>query len=329
MPKLNTATDVKRFDKYLTNFSVELMQNESVFKAHRILPTVPVQQRSDFFRIYDQGAFLTPQMKPLADGTQTAAMDYSYTEGQYAIKTWGLHKDTGPQTYANADSDLNLDRRTVSALTRQGLLHQEIQWHQAMFGTGKWSTDLQGVASGPSTGEFIQFSDASSDPIGVMKSAITQQQILSGGFRPNVLTMPRQVFDTLSDHPDIIARLDRGQTTGTAIANEASMAALFGLEEVVVLDAVVNQTGAAGANEILGTKGMLLMYRDSGAGLESPTAAVRFEWARLSQFLTLGNAIYRYEHPLAEGTIRHEIKQAFDYRITAPDLGTFFADVIA
>ncbi len=326
MPTLNTVGDVKRFDKYLTNFSVEQMQSETVFKAHRILPTVPVRQRSDFFRIYDQGAFLKPQMKPLADGSQTAAMDYSYTEANYAIKVWGLHKDTGPMAYANADDDLNLDRRTVAALTRQGLLHQEINWFESFFGTGKWSTDRTGVAASPTGNEFLQFNDAASDPIGVVKSAITQQQILSGGFRPNVLIMPREVFDTLTDHPDIIARLDRGQTTGTAIANEAALASLFGLSEVVVLDAVVNQTGD---NEILGGKGMLLMYRDSGAGLESPTAAVRFEWSRLSDFITVGNAIYRYEHPLAEGTIRHEIKQAFDYRITAPDMGTYFASVIA
>lgn len=323
---LDTPAQVKRFDEYLTRFSIDLQQNEAVFKAHRVMPTVPVRNQSDFYRVYDQGAFLKPQMKPLADGTQTAAMNYDYSEGTYAIKVWGLHKDTGPMAYANADSDLNLDRRTIAALTRQGLLNQEVQWHQAFFGTGKWSTDLQGVAATPGAGEFLQFSDDASDPIGVIKSAITQQQILSGGFRPNVLTMPRQVFDVLTEHPDIIDKINRGQTTGPAIANETALAAVFGLDEVVVLDAVVDTTGD---NEILGGKGMLLMYRDQAAGLESVTAGVRFEWTRLSNFMTVGNAIYRYDHPLAEGAVRHEIKQAFDYRITAPDLGTYFADVIA
>lgn len=323
---LNTASEVKRFNKYLTNFSQELMQDESVFKAHRIMPTVPVQNQADFYRIYDQGAFLKPQMKPLADGTQTAAMDYDYSEGTYAIKVWGLHKDTGPMAYANADADLNLNRRTVSALTRQGLLHQELQWHEAFFGTGKWSTEKTGTADGSGSDEFVQFNDDSADPIGVIKSAITQQQILSGGFRPNQLIMTRVVFDTLTEHPDIIDKINRGQTTGPAIANEQALAAVFGLDEVVVLDAVVDTTGN---NEIVGGKGMLLMYNDGSAGLESVTAGVRFEWTRLSQFITIGNAIYEYDHPLAEGTKRHEIKQAFDYRITAPDLGTYFADAIA
>lgn len=323
---LNTASQVKRFNEYLTRFSVDLQQSEDVFKAHQIMPTVPVRNQADFFRIYDQGAFLKPQMKPLADGTQTAAMDYDYTEGNYAIKVWGLHKDTGPMAYANADNDLNLDRRTVASLTRQGLLNQEVQWHQSFFGTGKWSTDLTGVAATPGAGEFLQFSDDASDPIGTIKSAITQQQILSGGFRPNVLTMPRQVFDVITEHPDVVDKINRGQTSGPAIANEQALAAVFGLSEVVVLDAVVDTTGS---NEILGGKGMLLMYRDNNAGLESVTAGVRFEWTRLSDFMTVGNAIYEYEHPLAEGAKRHEIKQAFDYRITAPDLGTYFDAVIA
>ncbi len=326
MPSLNSVTDVKRFDKYLTNFSLDLMQNESVFKAHRIMPTVPVQQQANFYRIYDQGAFLKPQMKPLADGTQTAAMEYSYTEGTYAIKVWGLHKDTGPMAYANADDDLRLDERTVAALTRQGLLHQEVQWHNAFFGTGKWSTDLTGVAASPSAGQFLQFNDAASDPIGVIKSAITQNQILSGGFRINTMAMSRVVFDTLVEHPDIVDRINRGQTTGPAVANEDALAAIFGIDRVVVLDAVVDQTGS---NEMLGGKGIALMYLDGNAGLDGVTAGVRFEWARLSNYMTVGNAIYRYEHPLAEGAVRHELKMAFDYRITAPDLGVFLADAIA
>lgn len=323
---LNTVTEVRGFNKYLTNFSVEMSQSEDVFKAHRIMPTVPVQQQANFYRIYDQGAFLRPQMKPLADGTQTAAMDYDTSDGQYAIKVWGVHKDTGPMAYANADSDLNLDRRTTSALTRQGLLNQEVQWHQAFFGTGKWSTDLQGVDADPAAGEFLQFSDDASDPIGTIKSAITQQQILSGGFRPNTLVMPRQVFDVVTEHPDVIDKINRGQSSGPAVANESALAAVFGLNSVVVLDAVVDTTGS---NEIMGGKGMLLMYLDSDAGLEAPTAGVRFEWTRLAQEITLGNVIYRYSLPLVEGGSRLEIKQAFDYRIVAPDLGTYMEDVIA
>ena len=323
---LNTPTQVKAFNKYLTNFSVDMAQSEAVFKAHRIMPTVPVQFQSDFYRIYDQGAFLKPQMKPLADGTQTAAMEYDYSDGQYAIKVWGLHKDTGPMAYANADSDLNLDRRTTAALTRQGLLNQELQWHEAFFGLGKWSTDLQGVEATPGAGEFLQFSDDASDPIGVIKSAITQQQILSGGFRPNTLVMPRQVFDVITEHPDIIDKINRGQTTGPAIANEAALASVFGLSQVVVLDAVVDRTGD---NEIVGGKSMLLMYLDGDAGLEGVTAGVRFEWTRLANEITLGNVVYRYDLPLVEGDTRLEVKQAFDYRIVAPDRGTFMADVIA
>jgi hypothetical protein len=323
---LNSALDVKRFDKYLTNFSLDLLQSESVFKAHNIASNVPVQQQSNFYRIYDQGAFVKPQMKPLADGAQTSAMEYDFTEGTYAAKVWGVHKDTGPMAYANADSDLNLDRRTTSALLRQGLLHQEVEWHKAFFGTGKWSTDKQGVASVTGGNEFLQFSDASSDPIGVVKSAITQNQILSGGFRVNTGVMSRVVFDTLVEHPDMVDRINRGQTTGPAIANEQTLAAIFGLDRIVVLDAVVEESGA---NAMLGGKGILLAHIDGNAGIEGVTSMARFEWVGLNQQMTIGQSILRYELPLVDGGTRLEIKQAFDYRIVAPDLGVFLADAIA
>lgn len=323
---LNTANQVKRFDKYLTNFSLDLLQSESVFKAHDIASNVPVQQQSNFYRIYDQGAFVKPQMKPLADGAQTAAMDYDFTEGTYAAKVWGVHKDTGPMAYANADSDLNLDKRTTAALLRQGLLHQEVEWHKAFFGTGKWTTDKQGVAATPGAGQFLQFSDAASDPIGTIKSAITQNQILSGGFRANTAVMSRQVFDVLVEHPDLVDRINRGQTTGPAVANEQTLAAIFGLGRIVVLDAVVDE---AGANAMLGGKGILLAYIDGNAGIEGVTSMARFEWVGLNSEMTVGQSIIRMELPLVDGGTRLEIKQAFDYRIVAPDLGVFLADAIA
>lgn len=317
---LNTANQVKRFDKYLTNFSLDLMQKESVFKAHNIASNVPVQQQSNFYRIYDQGAFVKPQMKPLADGAQTAAMDYDFTEGTYAAKVWGVHKDTGPMAYANADSDLNLDKRTTSALLRQGLLHQEIEWHKAFFGTGKWTTDKVGGT------DFVPFSDAASDPIGTIKSAITQNQILSGGFRVNTAIMSRKVFDVLVEHPDLVDRINRGQTTGPAIANEQTLAAIFGLGRIVVLDAVVEQ---AGTKEMLGGKGILLAYIDGDAGIEGVTSMARFEWVGLNSEMTVGQSVIRFDLPLVDGGTRIEIKQAFDYRIVAPDLGVFLSDAIA
>jgi hypothetical protein len=138
--------------------------------------------------------------------------------------------------------------------------------------------------------------------------------------------MSRVVFDTLVEHPDMVDRINRGQTTGPAIANEQTLAAIFGLDRIVVLEALVEESGA---KAMLGGKGILLAHIDGNAGIEGVTSMARFEWVGLNQQMTIGQSILRYEVPLVDGGTRLEIKQAFDYRIVAPDLGVFLADAIA
>ena len=70
-----------------------------------------------------------------------------------------------------------------------------------------------------------------------MKRIIQEQT----GFRPNVLGIGRPVFDILLDHPDIVGRIDRGQTpNGPARASRQDLAALFELEAIEVMDAIYN-----------------------------------------------------------------------------------------
>lgn len=322
MNKRVDAHSVRGPDRYLTNFSLELAQSNTVFKAANILPNVPVQRQTDIFRIYNADSLRKLKMKPLASGTPTAAGDLDFTEGTYHTKTYGLHVDYDAETKANAESDLQLGRMATEYLTTQALMHQERQWYDKMFVEGVWGTNKVGGT------DFAKFDDAASDPIGTIKSAITQQQILSGGIRPNTLVLTRQVMDKLEEHPDIIDRINRGQTSGPAIATEQNIAALFGLSRIVVLEAVMADE-ETGENRFYGGNHMLLMYLNGNAGLRSVTAAVRFEWARLGQFMTTGQVIRVFDlDPVIEGTTRWEIKTNFDFQIVAPVLGTFFKDVI-
>lgn len=322
MNKRVDATTVRGPDRYLTNFSLEIAQSNDVFKAANILPSVMVQRQTDIFRIWNADSLRKLKMKPLASGTQTAAGDLDFSEGTYHTRTYGLHVDYDAETKANAESDLQLGRMATEYLTTQALMHQERQWYDKMFVEGAWATNKVGGT------DFAKFSDASSDPIGTIKRAITAQQILSGGIRPNTLIMTRRVMDALELHPDIIDRVNRGQTTGPAMASEQNIAALFGVSRIVVLEAVMEDEDT-GENKFYGGDHMLLMYLNGNAGLRSVTAAVRFEWARLGQFMTTGQVIRVFDlDPVIEGTTRYEIKTNFDFQIVAPVLGTFFKDVI-
>lgn len=322
---INTTT-ARGLSQYLTNFSVELAQSDAVFRAASILPTVGVRKQSDMFRVYNANNLREVAMRPLADGTQTAAGDVDWSEGFYYTRVWGLHVDYGPQTKANADDDLQLGRMAVDYLTSQYMLLQEKEWYDKLFREGVWSTNLQGGT------DFGYFDDAGTDVISTIRSRITRQQILSGGIRPNTLVMTRLVAEALMEHPDIIDRINRGQSTGPAVADEATLAAILGLQRVVILEAVTgeldSETGET-TNVMLGGDNMLLMYLDPRATTRSRTAAARFDWTGLSNYMTVGQTVRTIElDPVIEGTTRYEIKAAFDFQVVAPDLGTFFQNVL-
>ena len=71
------------------------------------------------------------------------------------------------------------------------------------------------------------------------------------------------------DHPDIVGRIDRGQTAGTAIVMRQNLAALFEMQEVLVMDAIYNSAieGASNSHGFIGGKHALLAYRAPSPGI--------------------------------------------------------------
>ena len=72
----------------------------------------------------------------------------------------------------------------------------------------------------------------------------------------------------------------------------------------------------------------LLAYVDPGAGLREATAGKTFLWSGL----TGGNGgvrTKRLEMPWKDAMPRVEVDAAFDYKVTASDLGILFKDTVS
>ena len=79
---------------------------------------------------------------------------------------------------------------------------------------------------------------------------------------------------------DIVGRLDRGQTTGPVVVMRENLAALFELEQVLVMDAIHNtaKEGATASHSFIGGKHALLCYAAPSPGLMTPSAGYTFSW---------------------------------------------------
>ena len=324
----------------LTNISIAFMQDQSMFVADRIFPMVPVLKQSDVFFTIPRGHFNRDEMTERAPGTESRGANYTFDTDDYRATVWALHKMIDDQSRANYDSPLAPDRTTTEFLTRKGLIRKEKLWTDSFMKTGVWTFEADGVSGAGTDRENLDFTDAAmnnvqhfseamSEPIEVMRVMVRSVQMRTG-FKPNVLVLGPKVYDALIDHPDIIGRLDNGQTTGLAMANRQSLAQLFEVEEIVVLEAIYNSAdeGATDAHKFFTEKDALLLYRPSSPGLEVPSAGYTFAWTGFIGGGDRGMRMKRMRMETHESD-RVEIQMAFVHKQIAADLGLFMNGIVA
>lgn len=321
-----TQTSV-HIDAILTNISVAYMQQAGNFVATKVFPLVPVEKQSNKFFKYTKNDWFRDEAQVRADATESAGGGYNLSTDSYAAQVWAFHKDVGDQTRANADMPINLDREAAEFVTSRILLRQELDWQSTFFTTGVWGTDYTGVSGTPSTGEFKQWSDyANSDPMEDIEAA--KEKILSTtGFMPNTLVLGYQAFRKLKNHPDLV---DRIKYTTSNVITEDMMARMFEVDRVLVTKSVkaTNNEGASEAYSFVHGKAAMLCYSAPNAGLLQPSAGYTFGWTGVSGGIgaTVGTSRFRMDSLKSE---RIEAEAAWDHKVIAADLGSFFASVVA
>jgi hypothetical protein len=316
-------------DGPLTTIAIAFAQNPEAFIADRVFPILSVAKQTDKYFTIPRGAWFRDEMKKRAPGALSAQRTHEVSTDSYACDVWALHEMLADQVRANYDSPLQADREMTEGLSQAGMIRKELQWVTDFFGSGLWTTDQTGVDSAsPSTNQVGRWDRADSTPIEDVRAGKRRVQARTG-FRPNKLVVGREVYDALLDHPDIVGRLDRGQTQGAAIVMRQNLAALFELEEVLVMDSVVNSAteGATDSIDFIGGKSALLVYAAPSPGLYVPSAGYTFSWTGLLGAGALGMRVKRIRDEKRESDMI-EIQMAFDQKLVSADLGQFFITIV-
>ena len=321
-----TKTQV-HIDAVLTNISVAYLQNADSFIADKVFPVVPVEKQSDKYFTYDKNDWLRDEAQLRADGTESAGSGYNIATSTYSCDVWAMHKDVGDQTRANADAPINVDREAAEFVTHRLLLRKEIQFVSDFMATSVWGTDITGVASNPSSGQTVQWSDyTNSDPISEIEDG--KAGILSvTGLEANTLVLGYDVFRSLKNHPDIV---DRIKYTSSQTVTADMLARKFEVDRVLVSKSVkaTNAEGATSAYSFTTGKTALLAHVAPNPGILTPSAGYTFSWTGVSlgRGLTIGTSSFRLESLRAT---RVEAELAFDNKVVASDLGYFWNTIVA
>lgn len=312
-------------DKILTSMSVAWIQDQKDFIAGDVFPIVPVEKKSDKYFVYRKNDWFRDEAQRRADATESAGSGYNLDTDSYLADVWAFHKDVGDQTLANSDTPLSPLRDASTFVTQRLLLRREIQFVTDYFGTGIWGTDVTGVVTVPSAGQFRKWSDYSQgftyDPANDVE--VAKETVLSTtGLTPNTLVLGYRTFRALKNHPVL---RDRIKYVSKNVLTTDMMAELFDVERVMVAKAVkaTNAEGSAAAYSFVYSDSALLCYVNPTPGLMVPSAGYCFAWKGVSDGLgeTIGTSQFRMDHLRAT---RVEGEVAFDNKIVATDLGYFF-----
>ncbi len=321
-------------DRYLTQFSVNYVQDRRAFIAQRAASVIPVQKQSDQYIIYDRGYFWRDEAAPRPLGGRPQQVAYKFSNDTYSAVEYALETIVDDRQRANTDEPIRLDENATTLLTQKMMIKQDRVWAQNFFTNAAWSTQAFGIGSTPNgTTNFLYFDDTQSDPIGVIdywKDQMNQKT----GFMPNTLVLGAGVRRVLRSHPDIA---DRIKYTQTGIADEDVLSKLFEVPNVLVARSVYTSSaeniGAASTETfayIVDPNSMLLAYIEPNPGLDSPTAIANFAWTGLIPGVTntIGGVVERGRDDRAH-TDYFQARMAWDLKIVAADLGVFFYGAVS
>lgn len=318
------------YSEELSNFAIANYQADKNFIASQVFPVVEVDRQSAQYNVWDRNAFYRDEMQLRAPSSESAGSGFSLSQDNYLCAVNALHKDLSNQERANWTSrTTSPDRAIARYLTQQALQRRERQWVTRYFATSIWGQDYTGVASAPSTNQFLQWNDTNADPAKDIKTAKTNR-LQNTGFEPNTLVVGYEVHQQLSEHPDIISRISGGSNpTNPAIVTTAALAAIFEVDRYLVARAVkaTNVEGATAAYGFIHGKAALLCYVDPNPGPEVPTAGVTFAWTG-GDMMGMTMAVAAIEAPLIK-SVRYEIEMAWDDKVTANELGAYFTTAVA
>lgn len=323
---LNTPSAV-HYDEVLTNLTLSYMTEQN-FIAPRIFPIVDVSKQSDkFYKFNPDEENREAEVGKLAPRTSPPKFELGSDMDTYFAEVYGLAVDFDEQTMANADGVLDIRSRKVNTAINRMLMKRDRDFLDTFFKTGVWSTDLTG------TTDFVKWSDAASTPIDNMRTWKRDFQLRNYGIKANKALIPQTTIDVLMENPQILGRINGGATVANpAMIDMTILANVFGVEEVVVLDAVTNtaKEGAAGTPNWMAGDGILLTHTPSNAGLDTPASGLIFgynaipsaSWGVTTESFT-DDALKR--QGVAEEV---QVKMAYDMKVVGPSLGTFINDAI-
>lgn len=321
----------------LTDMSVGFMMDQNTVSG-RMCPSVKVAKQSGAYPNFPRSYWLRDEMAERTDGQPSPTGTMAITWPTFSVPVYSWKIPLGAQARANA-SPLQLDKIATMIAANKATLKREILWFSKFFKTGVWTTQVQHKTSGGGgvAGVDLSFKDANALPVKQIKAALDTQSGLTGDlYRANRAVFSKDVWTAFTEHPNVLNRVNNGQTPGAPADVTTNMVAgWLGLKEVIVAGGV-QTTSAEGVAEAsatyarIATGGQLLLaYVPDAPDLITPSAMYSFDWVPEDSMVGgYGNAVASWWDQDRKAQM-YEVEMATAPAVISADCGLLLYNLLA
>lgn len=266
MAQLNLS-QVRIIDPVLTSIAQGYKQPD--FVGGSLFPQVPVSLRAGKVITFGKEDFMLYNTTR-APGENTRRIQFGYSGSNFALVDYSLEGAVPIEVYqegANGANGWSIDHMAMAIKKVSAIMALRLEKAQADIArtAATYAASNKTTLSGTS-----QWSDytGTSNPIAAVETAKEAIRAATGK-RPNTLVMGAAVMAKLRQHPVIVDRL---KYTGRDIATTEILASLFGVDKVVVGDAIYSNDAGTAFTDVWG-KDVVLAYTEiaSLADMGTPT----------------------------------------------------------
>lgn len=250
MPQM-TPAGARIVDPVLSTIAQGYQNSEMI--ASVLFPTVPVNLRGGQIITFGKEAFMLYQSQR-APGENTRRVRFGYAGSAYALVDYSLEGLVPIEVEEEATNGPGIDLGAGAIGEVSAIMALRLE---------KQSADLARTAASYGTNNKVtlagsdQWSDfgATSDPIDDIEAAKEAVRAATGK-RPNTIVLGAMVFAKLRNHPKVIERI---KYTGRDVATVELLAALFGVQRVVVGDSIYSNDAGTAFTDVWG-KDVIVAY---------------------------------------------------------------------
>lgn len=316
---------------YLSNLA-QIYYEEPTYAHRRVFPVCQVDLPSGHYYTFSKADLARDNVYQKPPYGAVAPAVFGISEDSYSCKVYQVligMDEIMTLPYQRTGAAVDPRRLRVRTITEQIAQHQERDFAEKFFKAAAWANVWTGAAAYNATNkQFKKFDNSDCDPVLLFDELSTDIR-RNGRKKPNKLALGTETFTALKNNPFILERIKySGTTQNPAIVNENVLAQIFGVDEVIVLDATYNDAGY-GAPEnmkfVCDSKGALLLYAPDTPSIDEASAGYIFSWR-----LEGGNYIAIDQHEGAPGTHTQVIEGllVYDMKKTADDLAIFLSNCV-